>query len=64
MSNNNFFLTTGVIFALIALLHLVRLFLGWHAVIGGVEIPSWASGAAFLAAGFLAWNTFRLRKTV
>ena len=36
-----------VVFALVALMQLVRFALGWPVLINGVEIPVWAS--AFLA---------------
>ncbi|MBI4992048.1 MAG: hypothetical protein HZB99_02415 [Candidatus Harrisonbacteria bacterium] len=50
---------TAVIFGIIALLHGLRLVYGWEAVIGGVEIPLWASAAAFLAAAVLGWGLWR-----
>ena len=45
---------TTAVFALIAILHLARIVYGWEAMIGGVEIPMWASWLAVLVAGILA----------
>lgn len=45
---------TTAVFALITVLHLARIVYGWEAMIGGVEIPMWASWLAVLAAGALA----------
>lgn len=42
------------VFALVALLHLLRVLLGWDVVINGVAIPSWASMIFFLIAATLA----------
>ena len=42
------------VFALVALVQLVRVVLGWDVSIAGVAIPAWASVIAFLAAAMLA----------
>lgn len=56
-----YYLVTGVIFSLIALLHALRLVYGWEAVIGGWAVPMWLSGLALLVALFLSFQGFRLR---
>ena len=43
-----------VVFALVALLQLLRVVLGWEVSIAGIAIPAWASVIAFLAATTLA----------
>jgi hypothetical protein len=43
-----------VVFALVALVQLLRVVLGWDVSIGGVAIPAWASVIAFLVATTLA----------
>lgn len=62
MNNKQFFTTTGILFSLIALLHLFRLVRGWEAVIGGFTVPLWFSGVALIVAGYLAVTAWRLRK--
>lgn len=43
-----------VVFALVALIQLVRVILGWEVSIAGVAIPAWASVIACLLAAMLA----------
>ena len=42
------------VFALVAVVQLVRVVLGWEVSIGGVSIPAWASVVAFIVAATLA----------
>jgi hypothetical protein len=51
----------GAIFAIIAILQLVRALAGWPVTIGGTAIPVWASWIAFVVAGVLAWIGIALR---
>ena len=44
----------AVIFAIIALLQLVRAVGGWPTVVGGTEIPVWPSWIAFIVTGILS----------
>ena len=44
----------GVIFGLIALLHLVRVLMRIEAVFAGTVIPLWVSTAGFVVAGALS----------
>ena len=62
MNQKSFNLITALIFLVIAILHLLRIVFGWSAVIGGWEVPQWVSWAAFLVAGYLAYEGFRLSK--
>jgi hypothetical protein len=55
-------LTVGLIFLAIAVLHLLRIILGWGAVIGGWVVPEWVSWAALIIAGFLAFHGLRLSR--
>jgi hypothetical protein len=50
---------TAVVFLIVALLHLLRIILGWPAQIGGLNIPIWASGLALIVTGALAYFGFR-----
>lgn len=43
-----------VVFAIIGVLHLVRLILGWEAEIDHMVIPVWISGVGAVLAGLLA----------
>lgn len=48
-----------VIFALVAVLHVLRLIFGWEAVINGMVVPIWASVLAIIIAGGLAVMLWR-----
>jgi len=51
------------LFALIALLHLLRLFTGWEIVVTGFVIPVWWSAIGLVVAGGLALMVWRERAT-
>ncbi len=57
-----YYLVSGTLFALIALLHLLRIVAGWDLVIGNWMAPVWASVLGVLVAGFLATSAFRLAR--
>lgn len=50
------------IFALIAAVHVWRLFAGWEAIVAGWPVPLWVNGIAFLIAGYLAYQGWRLSR--
>lgn len=45
----------GLIFAIVAILQLVRALGGWPVTIAGTAIPVWVSWVAFVVAALLAW---------
>ncbi len=45
----------GAIFAVVAILQLVRALAGWPVTIGRTDVPVWVSWTAVLIAGALAW---------
>ena len=49
-----FTLVAVVVFALIAVLQLLRLVMAWEVMVQGVLIPVWASGIALVVAAGLA----------
>ncbi len=62
MKQRAFVLVTSSIFALIALLHALRLIYGWNVTIGEWTVPVWVSGVGFLIAGYLAFQGFLLKR--
>ena len=48
-----------VVLAIVALVHLARLFAGWEVVIAGYAIPVWFSLPGFVVAGGLAIMIWR-----
>ena len=49
----------AAIFALMAIIHIVRLFTHFRVVLGSHEIPEWTSYVAIVVAGFLSWMLCR-----
>jgi hypothetical protein len=62
MKQRAFVLVTSLIFALIALLHALRLIYGWNVTIGDWTVPVWVSAVGFLIAGYLAFEGFFLNR--
>ena len=62
MSQKAYLKSAGLIFLLIAVLHLLRLVFGWEAVFEGWNVPQWLSVVALIVAGYLAYEGFRLSK--
>ena len=50
----------GLIFAVVALFHLVRIFAEWTVIIGDWSVPKWVSWVGLIVAGGLALFGFRL----
>jgi hypothetical protein len=49
-------LVAGIVFVLIAVLHIVRIALGWTVVINGHEMPMWCNIVGIVVPGLLgAW---------
>ena len=59
MDQKAFLFVAGAIFALVALLHLLRIYMGWPLVIGSWTVPMWLSWVGLVVAGGL--NYFGLR---
>ena len=59
MSNKPFTMLAVVIFALVALLHLIRLVKHFQIILGSHPVPQWASIVGFVVAGVLAWMVYR-----
>lgn len=55
---------SGLVFLLIAALHLVRLISGFEVVVGGAPLPLWANGVAFVVTLSLGIWMFRAQKTL
>jgi len=62
VKQGTFLLVTSSIFAVIALLHVLRLIYGWGVAIGEWTVPVWVSAAGFLIAGYLALQGFLLKR--
>ena len=54
---------SGILFALVALLHALRILKNWPAVIGEWTVPLWVSGVVVVVAGYLAYSAWKLMKS-
>ena len=55
MSQKTFDLLVGAIFAVVALLHLSRLYFGWSAVLDDWTVPMWVSWLGLVIGAGLAY---------
>jgi hypothetical protein len=55
-------IVTAALFLIVAVVHLLRIILGWPAQIGGLDIPMWVSWLGLVVAGALTY--FGFRKTI
>ena len=62
MSQRSYLLIVATIFAIIFVLHAIRLLYGWHAEIGGWSVPTWVSWIALVVSALLAYEGFWLRR--
>ncbi len=60
MSQKSFSLVAGLIFFVVAVLHILRLVMDWNVVFAGWSVPMWVSWIALPIAGFLAYEGLRL----
>jgi hypothetical protein len=51
-----------VVFAVICIVHILRLVLGWEANVNGTSIPTWASIVGALISGLLAIMVWKENK--
>jgi hypothetical protein len=59
----SYLIVTGVLFGVIAIVHLLRLIYGWPAQIGGWNMPLWLSWVGVLIASALcAWSLLLVRR--
>ena len=64
MSRKVFSITVGAIFLIIAVLHAVRIFFGWEAVIGGLRVPTWMSWIALVISAYLSYAGLSLGRSI
>jgi hypothetical protein len=60
MTEKNYLLISAAIFAIVALLHLIRLFAHWSIQVGTMTFPFWGSWLALILTVALSIWAFRL----
>jgi hypothetical protein len=58
LATRTFCTLAAAIFALIALLQLIRIAMGWSVTLNGFDVPFWASWIAVIVAGALSFLGF------
>jgi MFS superfamily sulfate permease-like transporter len=58
-SSKPFTWVAAAIFALVAIVHIIRLVTHFQVIIGSHHIPQWASYVAIVVAAFLSWMLCR-----
>jgi len=62
MSQKTFCLAAGLIFSVVALLHLGMLIIGGSVIVMGQQTPVWSNLVITIIAGFFAFQGLKLRK--
>jgi hypothetical protein len=60
LSTKTFLQLAGIIFGIIGMLHLLRIFTGWQIILVGLEIPVWLSGFGVVITWYLSYTAFTL----
>jgi len=61
MKKRDYIRYSGLLFLVVVALHLLRIFLGWDAVMGGWDVPLWVSWVAVVVVGYLAYSAYKLK---
>ena len=62
MSRKAYFAATGIIFLVIAILHLLRIISGWSPSVEGWTVPMWLSWIALVVTGWLGFEGLRFAR--
>ena len=63
MNTKNYLIVSTLIFTVVAVMHLLRLMLGWSVVLGMTSVPLWASLLVVLISASLAiWGLTLVRR--
>jgi len=60
MTEKAFSTIAAAIFGVVAVLHLVRILMGWSIVIDGLAVPMWVSWVGLIIAGGLSYYGTKL----
>ncbi len=60
MTERTFSTTAAAIFGVVAVLHLIRILLGWSIVIDGWTVPMWVSWVGLVITGGLSYYGAKL----
>lgn len=62
LKQTDYIRVTGLIFLVVAVLHILRIFTGFEVEIANNELPVWVSIIGAAIAGYLAYSSQKLKK--
>jgi len=62
LNQRTYLQVTGLLLSVGAVVHLLRVLLGWEANLAGWEVPIWLSLVVMVIAGYLAYSAYKLMK--
>ena len=62
LNRKTYMTITATLFLVMAIVHLLRIILGWQVEIGGLSIPLWVSWLALFVTGALAYFGFTQKR--
>ncbi|MEX2054397.1 MAG: hypothetical protein WD883_02555 [Candidatus Colwellbacteria bacterium] len=62
MKQKTYIISSGLLFATVAFVHLLRVVNGWDIVISGWSLPMWVSWLAVIGVGYLVWGSYKLSR--
>lgn len=62
LNQKTYLQVTGLLFTVGAVVHLIRIVLGWEGSLAGWIVPGWISWIAVVLAGYLAYSAYKLMK--
>ena len=60
MKAKTYFVFSGIVFAALAVLHILKLVYGWEMQFGNFAVPNWASWVFLIITGYLSYIALRL----
>jgi len=60
MQEKTYFIVSAIVFAALAVLHILKLAYGWTMQLGNFAVPIWASWTCLIITGYLSYVALRL----
>ena len=62
MNQQTFINVSTTIFVLVAIVHFLRVILGWQVTIAEWSVPAWFSWVGFIVASYIAYSGYTISK--
>lgn len=60
LDSKTYIKVTKILFAIVGLVHLARILMGWDLIVGGWVIPTWVSIFGVIIPWYLAYSGYQL----